>query len=76
MMFIIIMERLKLLLLMSKIEDTKSLKLKFDLNKFGGIFCSSLVKIRNKRPFIVSRASWEGHGVYAAHWTGDVYSSW
>ncbi|XP_057328006.1 lysosomal alpha-glucosidase-like [Microplitis mediator] len=37
---------------------------------------ASLIKIRNKRPFVVSRASWEGHGSYAAHWTGDIYSSW
>ncbi|XP_074111651.1 lysosomal alpha-glucosidase isoform X1 [Cotesia typhae] len=53
----------------------------YDVHNYYGtaeaaVTYDSLVKIRNKRPFIVSRASWEGHGVYAAHWTGDVYSSW
>ncbi|XP_011503322.1 PREDICTED: lysosomal alpha-glucosidase-like [Ceratosolen solmsi marchali] len=36
----------------------------------------ALKKIRNKRPFIISRSTWIGHGSYAGHWTGDVYSSW
>ncbi|XP_015118649.1 lysosomal alpha-glucosidase isoform X2 [Diachasma alloeum] len=36
----------------------------------------AIIKIRQKRPFIVSRATWIGHGHYSAHWTGDVYSSW
>ncbi|XP_011052776.1 PREDICTED: lysosomal alpha-glucosidase-like isoform X2 [Acromyrmex echinatior] len=36
----------------------------------------ALRKIRLKRPFIISRSTWIGHGHYAGHWTGDVYSSW
>ncbi|XP_031787365.1 lysosomal alpha-glucosidase [Nasonia vitripennis] len=36
----------------------------------------ALKQIRNKRPFIISRSTWEGHGFYAGHWTGDVYSAW
>lgn len=35
-----------------------------------------MVRIRQKRPFIVSRASSPGLGFYAAHWTGDIYSKW
>ncbi|KAK0082860.1 hypothetical protein PV325_009722, partial [Microctonus aethiopoides] len=36
----------------------------------------SLKKMRNKRAFAVSRGTWIGLGGYAAHWTGDVYSTW
>ncbi|XP_012274416.1 lysosomal alpha-glucosidase [Orussus abietinus] len=36
----------------------------------------ALKKIRGKRPFIISRSTWEGQGFYSGHWTGDDTSLW
>ncbi|KDD75361.1 glycosyl hydrolase [Helicosporidium sp. ATCC 50920] len=37
---------------------------------------AALERVRGRRPFVLSRASWAGTGAYAAHWTGDNEATW
>lgn len=36
----------------------------------------ALKKIRNKRPFIISRSTFSGSGHFTGNWDGDISSSW
>ncbi|KAK9880765.1 hypothetical protein WA026_013086 [Henosepilachna vigintioctopunctata] len=36
----------------------------------------ALAEIRGKKPMVISRSTFPGHGHYAGHWSGDVVSSW
>ncbi|GFS37688.1 lysosomal alpha-glucosidase [Nephila pilipes] len=36
----------------------------------------AMKSIRQKRPFVISRATFSGQGVHGGHWSGDISSTW
>ncbi|GFQ91347.1 lysosomal alpha-glucosidase [Trichonephila clavata] len=36
----------------------------------------AMKSIRQKRPFVISRATFSGQGVHSGHWSGDISSTW
>uniref|UniRef100_A0A1B6D5E9 P-type domain-containing protein n=1 Tax=Clastoptera arizonana TaxID=38151 RepID=A0A1B6D5E9_9HEMI len=55
--------------------------LHYDLHNLYGtmeaiVTSYAMSRIREKRPFVISRSSFSGHGHYAGIWTGDIESTW
>lgn len=52
----------------------------YDIHNMYSYFESKVtneaLKKLKKRPFIISRSSFVGHGRYASKWSGDVSSNW
>jgi len=40
------------------------------------VLSRALARIRGTRPFVLSRSTFPGHGHFAFHWTGDIFSNW
>ncbi|XP_066560306.1 lysosomal alpha-glucosidase isoform X2 [Amia ocellicauda] len=62
-------------------SSLQHLSLHYNLHNLYGLTMANathraLVQVRGVRPFVLSRSSYPGLGRWAAHWTGDVQSSW
>ncbi|KAL1452026.1 hypothetical protein WDU94_006345 [Cyamophila willieti] len=76
------MTRIRRLEIQDRVHVSKQhLGIHYNLHNLYGIAQSevtyrTLKDLFHTRPFILSRSTFPGSGLYTNHWTGDVYSDW